>query len=188
MTKLPLLLFWTLLSNWTKKSSVLDTLKFSSELEFLDTWRKFVKIRLDLFFPGFRLVPEARHLACNLRSCKIRNLLFIVAREQLEHTCCPRPGNGSRSGWQLSQILNVLSLESTRKNMRIRLLLLRQTLTKPLLNVMQSSLFMSVFREKNKSFPLLFLLVDLRFRTSLIKPTALRVRKTIFKNKLMKLN
>merc|ERR1712106_744765 len=42
---------------------------------------KFVKTKLDLFFPGFKLVLEARLLVCNSRSCKIRNLLFTVARE-----------------------------------------------------------------------------------------------------------
>merc|ERR1711931_338772 len=81
MTKLLLLLFLMVLLNWTRKSSVLATLKFSSELVFLATWRKYEKIRLDLYFHGFRPELEASLLVCSLRNCKIRNLLSIVVKD-----------------------------------------------------------------------------------------------------------
>merc|ERR1711881_813570 len=54
------------------------------------------------------------------------------AREHSETTSLLRPGCGCKSGLQLSQTSSALNLENSRKNMKIRLLWLRQTLTVPL--------------------------------------------------------
>ena len=90
-----------------------------------------------LFSHGCRLEQEEKPLECSSRSCKIKSLLSTAAREQLGTTTLVKPGFGGRSGWLLSPTLSALSLESTKRNMKIRLLWQRLTSTKLFLNVMQ---------------------------------------------------
>merc|ERR1719445_2929926 len=136
MTRLQLELSW-MLSNLTRKSSVLATLRFSSGPESLVGWKKPVRTGLVLFLPGCSLVPEVRLLGCSSRSCKIRSLHFMPVRGLLGPSCLLRPGNGSNCGWRSSQTSSVPSLENTRQNLKTKLLRLMPILTEQLHSAMQ---------------------------------------------------
>merc|ERR1711872_713128 len=95
-----------------------------------------IKLDKEKFCLGCRLEQEERLPGCSLRNFKIKSLLFTAAREQLGTTILVKLGCGGKSGWLSSLTSSVLNLASTRLSMRRKLLLLRLTLTKPLLNVM----------------------------------------------------
>merc|ERR1712038_416085 len=66
------------------------------------------------------------------RSFRTGRWPFTLAREPSECTWLPRLGSGCRSGFPSSPDSSAPSLESSRRNMRIRLPLLRPTLDRPL--------------------------------------------------------
>merc|ERR1719516_90887 len=173
MTNQLLELSW-MLSSWTKKNSVLATLKFSSELVFLDSWRRLVRTELVRFLHGFNLEPEVRHQECNSRNSKIKSLHFTAARDPSVTTTLVRPGCGGTFGSLSSPTSSVLSLENTSKNMKRKLLLLKQTLTRLLLIVKRSRLFMMALLARKMSWSLPLSLVDLLSKKSLTKPLALK--------------
>merc|ERR1719219_2631144 len=88
---------------WRKKSIGLATPKFSLELVFLVTWKKFVKTALDRCCLGFRPKPEASNQELSIRNFKNRNWLCIAFKEPFGTITLAKPGFGGKYGWQLSQ-------------------------------------------------------------------------------------
>merc|ERR1712141_990629 len=126
----------------TLRSGVLVTPRYSSELVFWVSWKRFVKTGLVKFCLGFKLKPEERPPDWSLRKCKTKSLRCTVSKGPSGTTTLVRPGFCGNYGWLLSLISSVPSLPNTRQSMKKRLLLLKPTLTKLYLNVTRSKLSM----------------------------------------------
>merc|ERR1719367_1592769 len=111
----------------TLRSGVLVTPRYSSELVFWVSWKKFVKTGLVKYCLGSKLKPEERPLDWSSRKCKTKSLLCTVSKGPSGTTTLARHGFGGNCGWLLSLISNVPSLPNTRQSMKKRLLLLKVT-------------------------------------------------------------
>merc|ERR1712004_356022 len=81
------------------RSGVLVIPRYSLELVFWVTWKRFVKTGLVKSCLGFKLKQEANNLALSSRSFKIKSFLSIVCKEPSETTILVRPGSGGNCGW-----------------------------------------------------------------------------------------
>merc|ERR1711862_941159 len=85
-----------------------------------------------------------------------QKLALYCLQRTIGTTTLARHGFGGNCGWLLSLISNVPSLPNTRQSMKKRLLLLKPTLTKLLLNVTKSSLSMKGLAMRKMNWSLHF--------------------------------